>query len=166
MRLPGHLSRQGPEIFRWVAYEAGKTHGRAPVPGHDYYAAVKDRTDGKIAALSQARKLIPRSATSWPNSATARSPSPGPGPRQPVTSSVTPPGDKPQPPSSDGAQPRPAPAAAVRLLPAAQGTQPRRRQMQSPWQTPGRRRRWVSICYLMPAPRAGTGSFPLTSCTC
>ena len=27
-------------------------------PGHDYYAAVKDRTDGKIAALSQARKLI------------------------------------------------------------------------------------------------------------
>jgi transposase len=57
-RSPGHLSRQGPEILRWVAYEAGKTHGRAPAPGHDYYAAVKDRTDGKIAALSQARRLI------------------------------------------------------------------------------------------------------------
>ena len=57
-RSPGHLSRQGPEILRWVAYEAGKTHGRASAPGHDYYAAVKDRTDGKIAALSQARKLI------------------------------------------------------------------------------------------------------------
>ena len=55
---PGHLSRQGPEILRWVAHEAGKTHGRASAPGHDYYAAVKDRTDGKIAALSQARKLI------------------------------------------------------------------------------------------------------------
>src|SRR5208282_1832309 len=57
-RSPGHLSRQGPEILRWVAYEAGKTHGRASAPGHDYYAAVKDRTDGKIAALAQARKLI------------------------------------------------------------------------------------------------------------
>ncbi len=57
-RSPGHLSRQGPEILRWVAYEAGKTHGRGSAPGHDYYAAVKDRTDGKIAALSQARRLI------------------------------------------------------------------------------------------------------------
>src|SRR5216683_2926676 len=57
-RSPGHLSRQGPEILRWVAYEAGKTHGRASAPGHDYYAAVKDRQDGKIAALSQARRLI------------------------------------------------------------------------------------------------------------
>ena len=57
-RSPGHLSRQGPEILRWVAYEAGKTHARASAPGHDCYAAVKDRTDGKIAALAQARKLI------------------------------------------------------------------------------------------------------------
>ena len=56
-RSPGHLSRQGPEILRWVAYEGGKTHP-APAPGHDYYVAVKDRTDGKIAALAQARKLI------------------------------------------------------------------------------------------------------------
>ena len=31
-RSPGHLSRQGPEILRWVAYEAGRTHGRAPPP--------------------------------------------------------------------------------------------------------------------------------------
>ena len=52
------VSRQGPEILRWVAYEAGKTHGRASAPGHDYYAAVKNRQDGKIAALSQARRLI------------------------------------------------------------------------------------------------------------
>jgi transposase len=57
-RSPGHLSRQGPEILRWVAYEAGKTHGRASAPGHDYYAAVKDRQDGKIAALAQARKIV------------------------------------------------------------------------------------------------------------
>src|SRR6266536_1692940 len=55
-RSPGHLSRQGPEILRWVVYEAGKTHARASA--HDYYAAVKDRTDGKLAALSQARKIL------------------------------------------------------------------------------------------------------------
>ena len=57
-RSPGHLSRQGPEILRWVAYEAGKTHGRVVVVAGGRRAAVKDRTDGKIAALSQARKLI------------------------------------------------------------------------------------------------------------
>ncbi len=57
-RSPGHLSRQGPEILRWVVYEAGKTHARASAPGHDYYTAVKDRKDGKIAALPQARKII------------------------------------------------------------------------------------------------------------
>ena len=57
-RSPGHLSRQGPEILRWVVYEAGKTHARASAPGYHYYAAVKDRKDGKIAALSQARKIL------------------------------------------------------------------------------------------------------------
>ena len=36
-RSPGHLSRQGPEILRWVVYEAGKTHARASAPGYDYY---------------------------------------------------------------------------------------------------------------------------------
>jgi transposase len=40
------------------AGKAGKTHARASAPGHDYYAAVKDRKDGKIAALSQARKIL------------------------------------------------------------------------------------------------------------
>ena len=57
-RSPGHLSRQGPEILRWVVYDAGKTHARASAPGYDYYAAVRDRTDGKLAALSQARKIV------------------------------------------------------------------------------------------------------------
>jgi transposase len=57
-RSPGHLSRQGPEILRWVVYEAGKTHARASAPGYDYYTRVRDRTDGKIAALSQARKIV------------------------------------------------------------------------------------------------------------
>jgi transposase len=55
---PGRLSRQGPPVLRWAAYEAGKTHGRAAAPDHDYYAAVKDRKNGKRAALSEARKIL------------------------------------------------------------------------------------------------------------
>ena len=44
--------------MRWCVYEAGKVHARASAPGHAYYAQVKDRIDGKRAALSQARKII------------------------------------------------------------------------------------------------------------
>jgi transposase len=55
---PGRLSRQGPPVLRWAVYEAGKTHARASAPDHRYYAQVKDRQDGKRAALSEARKLL------------------------------------------------------------------------------------------------------------
>jgi transposase len=57
-RSPGRLSRQGPEVLRWAVYEAGKTHARASAPDHAYYAQVKDRKDGKRAALSEARKIL------------------------------------------------------------------------------------------------------------
>jgi hypothetical protein len=57
-RSPGHLSRQGPPVLRWCAYEAGKVHARHTAPDHGYYAQVKDRIDGKRAALSEARKII------------------------------------------------------------------------------------------------------------
>lgn len=57
-RSPGHLSRQGPPVLRWCVYEAGKTHSRTSAPDHDYYAGVKERIDGKRAALSEARKLV------------------------------------------------------------------------------------------------------------
>ena len=57
-RSPGHLSRQGPEVLRWCLYEAGKAHARASAPDHAYYAQVKERIDGKRAALSEARKII------------------------------------------------------------------------------------------------------------
>src|SRR5262249_29867265 len=40
---PGRLSRQGPPVLRWAAYEAAKTHARSTAPDHRYYAAVKDR---------------------------------------------------------------------------------------------------------------------------
>jgi transposase len=59
-RSPGHLSRQGPPVLRWCLYEAGKTHARATATDHGYYTRVKDRIDGKRAALSEARKIVRR----------------------------------------------------------------------------------------------------------
>ncbi len=59
-RSPGRLSRQGPPVLRWCLYEAGKAHARPAAPDHAYYAQVKDRKDGKRAALSQARKIVRR----------------------------------------------------------------------------------------------------------
>jgi transposase len=55
---PGRLSRQGPPVLRWAVYEAGKTHARSSAPDHRYYATVKDRCNGKRAALSEARKIL------------------------------------------------------------------------------------------------------------
>ena len=55
---PGRLSRQGPPVLRWAVYEAGKTHARSSAPDHSYYAQVKDRCNGKRAALSEARKIL------------------------------------------------------------------------------------------------------------
>jgi transposase len=55
---PGRLSRQGPPVLRWAVYEAGKAHARSSAPDHRYYAQVKDRSNGKRAALSEARKIL------------------------------------------------------------------------------------------------------------
>jgi transposase len=57
-RAPGWLSRQGPSVLRWLVYEAGMTHARKLAPDHDYYTSVKDRIDGKRAALAQARRIV------------------------------------------------------------------------------------------------------------
>src|SRR6266571_2158696 len=61
-RAPGRLSRQGPPVLRWCLYEAGKTHARKDAPDHAYYAQVKERIDGKRAAISEARKIIRQAA--------------------------------------------------------------------------------------------------------
>ena len=45
-------------MLRWALYEAGKTRARASAPDHGYYAQVKDRCNGKRAALSEARKIL------------------------------------------------------------------------------------------------------------
>jgi transposase len=57
-RSPGRLSRQGPEILRWLLFEAAKTSARPCAPGHPYYDAVKARYDANRAALSQARRIV------------------------------------------------------------------------------------------------------------
>ena len=59
-RAGGFLSRQGPQTLRWALYEAAKNSSHQRSPDHDYYAAVKARHDGKIAAISVARKLARR----------------------------------------------------------------------------------------------------------
>ena len=45
-------------MLRWAVYEAGKTHARASAPDHATTPQVKDRKDGKRAALSEARKIL------------------------------------------------------------------------------------------------------------
>jgi transposase len=59
-RAGGFLSRQGPQTLRWALYEAAKNASHLRSPDHDFYAAVKTRHDGKIAAISVARKLARR----------------------------------------------------------------------------------------------------------
>jgi transposase len=59
-RAGGYLTRQGPETLRWALYEAAKNSSHHRSPDHDYHAAVKQRHDGKLAAISMARKLARR----------------------------------------------------------------------------------------------------------
>lgn len=61
-RSPGRLSRQGPEVLRWLLFEAAKTAARDRAPAHAYYDSVRQRYDGNRAALSQARRIV-RQAT-------------------------------------------------------------------------------------------------------
>jgi transposase len=57
-RSPGRLSRQGPEVLRWLLCEAAKTSARSGAPAHPYYTSVRERYDGNRAALSQARCIV------------------------------------------------------------------------------------------------------------
>jgi transposase len=61
-RSPGRLSRQGPQVLRWLLFEAAKTSARACAPGHRYYTDVKQRYDANRAALSQARRIVRQAA--------------------------------------------------------------------------------------------------------
>jgi transposase len=57
-RSPGRLSRQGPEVLRWLLFEAAKTSARSNAPGYGYYTQIKDRYDANRACLSQARRIV------------------------------------------------------------------------------------------------------------
>jgi transposase len=59
-RAHGHLSRQGPSTLRWALFEAAHNASRNGSPDHDYYTTVKDRHDGKLAAISVARQFARR----------------------------------------------------------------------------------------------------------
>jgi transposase len=60
-RSGGHLSRQGPGVLRWAAFEAGKSGSRSTSPDRVYYQQVKARHGGKRASLSVGRKVLRRS---------------------------------------------------------------------------------------------------------
>jgi transposase len=57
----GYLARQGPGSLRWALFEAGLCASKATSPDRAYYRAVKERADGKLAAICVARKLARRS---------------------------------------------------------------------------------------------------------
>jgi transposase len=57
-RAAGKLTRQGPPVLRWAAYEVAKRAWRKGSPDHDYYLKNKERIGANRAALSIARKLI------------------------------------------------------------------------------------------------------------
>jgi transposase len=59
-RAHGHLTRQGPPTLRWALFEAAMNASHRRSPDHAYYATVKDRHDGKLAAISVARQLARR----------------------------------------------------------------------------------------------------------
>jgi transposase len=59
-RAAGKLSRQGPPVLRWAAFEVAKRAWRKNSPDHEYYLQNKERIGANRAALSIARKLIRR----------------------------------------------------------------------------------------------------------
>jgi transposase len=59
-RRAGHLSRQGPPLLRWAAFEPPSRACKPTSPDHAYYLALKERVGANRAVLSIARKLLRR----------------------------------------------------------------------------------------------------------
>ena len=120
-RPPGHLSRQGPPVLRWCAYEAGKVSAHTTAPDHSYYAAVKDRAGGKRAAARRGPQNHP-AGLPHPHRAWRRRVHHGVTVTGRGTGGRTDPGRAPS--SADEAQPRPVPAMTLsgRLCPAGRGS--------------------------------------------
>jgi transposase len=59
-RQPGPISRQGPPMLRWAAYEAGLAACRASSPDHPDYLALRARLGHKTACLTISRRVLRR----------------------------------------------------------------------------------------------------------
>lgn len=59
-RQPGRISRQGPAMLRWAAYEAGLAACRASSPDHADYLALRARLGHKTACLTISRRVLRR----------------------------------------------------------------------------------------------------------
>jgi hypothetical protein len=59
-RRPGRISREGPPVLRWAAFEAAESACKAASPDHAYYPQAKERVGQNRAVLSVARKLLRR----------------------------------------------------------------------------------------------------------
>jgi transposase len=59
-RQPGRISRQGPPMLRWAAYEAGLAACRATSPDHADYLALRERLGHKTACLTVSRRVLRR----------------------------------------------------------------------------------------------------------
>jgi transposase len=59
-RQPGRISRQGPPMLRWAAYEAGLAACRGGSPDHADYLALRERLGHKNACLTVSRRVLRR----------------------------------------------------------------------------------------------------------
>lgn len=59
-RSPGHLSHQGPELLRWMLFEAAQCAARKTSPDYAYFIAARERLGYEQACLCVARKLARR----------------------------------------------------------------------------------------------------------
>jgi transposase len=59
-RQTGRISRQGPPMLRWAAYEAGLAACRRSSPDHADYLALRDRLGHKTACLTISRRVLRR----------------------------------------------------------------------------------------------------------
>jgi transposase len=75
---PGKLSRQGPPVLRWAAYEAGKTHARSSAPTTPTTPRSRTARTASAPACPRPARSSAGPITSWPSSATTRSPPPDP----------------------------------------------------------------------------------------
>jgi transposase len=73
---PGRLSRQGPPVLRWAVYEAGKTHARSSAPTTATTPRSRTAATASAPRCPRPARSSGRPATSWPSSATTRSPPP------------------------------------------------------------------------------------------